>query len=129
MYQPLDEIRDYFGDDNAIYFSWLATYTKALGIAGIFGSITMIFQFWKPEVLIPKEEQIAGVDGNPLTLMYSVFMSIWSVVFLSVWRRKEAEHSFLWGSEGYEDSEPPRPQFKVRLTSTFSLATHFPIQI
>ena len=67
--------------------------------------------------------------GNPLTLMYSVFMSIWSVVFLSVWRRKEAEHSFLWGSEGYEDSEPPRPQFKVRLTSTFSLATHFPIQI
>ena len=23
MYQPLDEIRDYFGDDNAIYFSWL----------------------------------------------------------------------------------------------------------
>lgn len=23
LYQPLDEIRDYFGDDNAIYFSWL----------------------------------------------------------------------------------------------------------
>ena len=35
MYQPLDEIRDYFGDDNAIYFSWLATYTRALGFAGI----------------------------------------------------------------------------------------------
>lgn len=47
--------------------------------------------------------------------MYSVFMSIWSVVFLSVWRRKEAEHSFLWGSEGFEDSEPPRPQFKGKL--------------
>ena len=58
---------------------------------------------------------VAGVDGNPLTLMYSVFMSIWSVVFLSVWRRTEAEHAFLWGSEGYEDSEPPRPQFKGKL--------------
>ena len=50
-----------------------------------------------------------------MTLVYSVFMSIWSVVFLSVWRRTEAEHAFLWGSEGYEDSEPPRPQFKGKL--------------
>ena len=45
MYQPLDEIRDYFGDDNAIYFSWLATYTRALGFAGIWGTITMVEQW------------------------------------------------------------------------------------
>lgn len=115
LYQPIDEIRDYFGDDNAIYFSWLATYTKALGIAGVFGTWTMIFQFWKPEWMLPDETGVAppeGVDGNPATLMYSIFMSIWSVLFLSVWRRKEAEHAFLWGSEGFEDSEGPRPEFK-----------------
>lgn len=114
VYQPLDEIRDYFGDDNAIYFSWLATYTKALGIAGVFGTVTMIFQFWQPKALVGDTE-VNGVDGNPLTLVYSIFMSIWSVVFLSVWRRKEAEHSFLWGSEGFEDSEPARPEFKGKL--------------
>ena len=117
LYQPIDEIRDYFGDDNAIYFSWLATYTKALGIAGVFGFWTMLFQFWKPEFLLTeKNGQVvmppAGVDGNPATLMYSIFMSIWSVLFLSVWRRKEAEHAFLWGSEGFEEGEEPRPAFK-----------------
>jgi hypothetical protein len=29
LYQPLDEIRDYFGDDNAIYFSWLVRLLNA----------------------------------------------------------------------------------------------------
>ena len=109
MYQPLDEIRDYFGDDNAIYFSWLATYTRALGFAGIWGTITMVEQ-WVGVLREPGDP--GGVDGNRATLVYSVFMSVWSVIFLSVWKRKEAEHSFLWGSEGFEDSQKERPEFK-----------------
>ena len=28
VYQPLEEIRDYFGDDVGLYFSWLGKYTK-----------------------------------------------------------------------------------------------------
>jgi hypothetical protein len=35
-----------------------------------------------------------------------------SVVFLSSWKRQEAEHAFLWGSEGFEDAEEARPEFR-----------------
>jgi hypothetical protein len=52
----------------------------------------------------------SGVDANPLTLFYSVVLSLWSVGFLSSWKRTEANHAFLWGSEGIEDFELPRPQ-------------------
>ena len=53
-----------------------------------------------------------GVDANVLTLYYSVILSLWSVVFLSVWKRSEAEHKFLWGTEGFELAQPPRKSFK-----------------
>eukprot|EP01050_Picozoa_sp_SAG11_P007625 SAG11_NODE_642_length_8006_cov_6.996965_6_plen_64_part_00 len=43
-YQPIDEVRDYFGDDLGLYFSWLGMYTKALNIMSIFGIAVMIFQ-------------------------------------------------------------------------------------
>lgn len=35
----------------------------------------------------------------------------WSMSFLSSWVRKENEYKFLWGSEGHEEHERPRPQF------------------
>jgi hypothetical protein len=101
LYQPIDEIRDYFGDDNAIYFSWLGTYTKALIPASALGLLTMFNQ-----------PLAGGVDENQLTVYYSFFLSLWSVLFLSVWKRQEAVHAFLWGSEGFEATEEPRPDFK-----------------
>lgn len=51
-------------------------------------------------------------DGNSLTVVYSVWLSIWSVTFLMIWKRREAELAFLWGSEGFEATEQPRKQFK-----------------
>ena len=99
LYQPIDQIRDYLGDDTALYFSWLGTYTRALMSASFFGIVTMA-------------NQTDGVDNNELTVYYSIFLSCWSVLFLSMWKRQEAEHAFLWGSKGFEETEEPRPEFK-----------------
>ena len=41
VYQPLEEIRDYFGDDVGLYFSWLGMYTQGLFLLALFGSLTM----------------------------------------------------------------------------------------
>ena len=53
-----------------------------------------------------------GIDENPTTLAYSIYLALWSVTFLNSWSRRENELKFLWGSEGYETVEKPRPQFK-----------------
>lgn len=37
VYQPLEEIRDYFGDDVGLYFSWLGTYTRGLFVMSSLG--------------------------------------------------------------------------------------------
>lgn len=34
-----------------------------------------------------------------------------SITFLGSWKRRENELKFLWGTEGFEVKERPRPQF------------------
>ena len=100
-YQPIDEIRDYFGDDVGLYFAWLGMYTSALLFCSVFGIITMVFQ-----------PIYGGIDENPLTLAYSVYVGIWSVSFLERWRRREDQLRFLWGSENLTLTTQPLPQFQ-----------------
>ena len=56
FYQPIEEIRDYFGDDVALYFSWLGLYTSSLFLIAIVGCGVMILQ-----------PLYGGVDRNPMT--------------------------------------------------------------
>eukprot|EP01047_Picozoa_sp_COSAG01_P002892 COSAG01_NODE_81_length_27820_cov_22.659753_8_plen_958_part_00 len=106
VYQPLEEIRDYFGDDVGLYFSWLGHYSKALVVMATFGTIVMVAQ---PLIAVDGK---SGPDQNPLTLVYSVYVGLWSIVFLEQWRRRESELRFLWGSEGLSEIDEPRREFQ-----------------
>ena len=39
LYQPIDEMRDYFGEQVTMYFSWLGLYTKALASLSILSAL------------------------------------------------------------------------------------------
>ena len=103
LWQPIDEIRDYFGDHVAIYFAWMELYTRGLFWPAGLGCFAMVTQF-----------TVDTVDDNPFTIPYSVFFAAWSIVFLSSWKRRENELKFLWGTEGFEARERPRSEFKGR---------------
>ena len=106
LYQPIDEVRDYFGDSIGMYFSFLGYYTRALVVPAIFGIM----------VETTSMTIYDGVDKNPLTLAYSFFLAIWSVTFQSGWTGKQTGLVFLWGSEGIRTAEKPRRAFKGVLT-------------
>jgi hypothetical protein len=99
-YQPIEEIRDYFGDEIALYSAWLGAYIQALGMSSVFGIGTMILQ-----------PIFGGVDNNPGTLAYSVYVGLWSITFLSAWARRENELRFLWGTKELSSQEEVRLQF------------------
>lgn len=110
-YQPLEEIRDYFGDDVGLYFSWLGTYTKALLLQSALGMVVMVYQ----PIAAAKEPECnffgCGVAYNPLTIFYSVYVGIWSTIFIETWHRRENELRFLWGTEKLSQIEQPRASF------------------
>jgi hypothetical protein len=99
-YQPLREIRDYMGEHVALYFAWMGLYTRSLVAPALLGLLTMLgYGLWDD-------------DTNPLALVYSVFLSLWSTFLLARWHRLENELKFEWGSEGFEQAEVPRPAFR-----------------
>ena len=42
-YQPLDEIRDYFGEKIGLYFAWLGAYTAWLLVPSLVGLCVFVF--------------------------------------------------------------------------------------
>ena len=99
-YQPLEEIRDYFGDDLGLYFSWIGLYTAMLGVCSMFGVVVQIVQ-----------PMYGGVEKNPLTTVYSIYVGLWSISFLETWNRRENELRFLWGTASLSKIEAPRKEF------------------
>ena len=54
----------------------------------------------------------AACVRDPLKIPYSVFFALWSMSFLASWKCRENEYKYLWGTEGHEQHEKPRPEFK-----------------
>jgi hypothetical protein len=101
-YQPIHLIRQYHGEHVALYFAWLGLYTRWLVTPMLLGICTMFgYLVWDQ-------------DNNRFAVVYSVFLSLWSTMFLGAWERTNNELKFQWGSEGFEDTEKPRPQFRGR---------------
>jgi len=138
-YQPLDHIRDYFGEKIAIYFAWLGFYTGWLLPASLVGLGVFLYGIFTldqnsiaNEVCSEKAQnitmcplcekcttwplhQICGYTtisylfDHPGTVFYAVFMSFWAVTFLEYWKRKNASLAHHWDCMGFQE-EDERPR-------------------
>ncbi|XP_066154106.1 anoctamin-1-like isoform X1 [Euwallacea fornicatus] len=145
-FQPVDDIKDYFGVKIALYFAWLGFYTHMLIPAAILGVICLIYgaltlktdalsrdicnlditmcplcdkycDYWKLSESCTYSK-IQHVIDNPATISFAVFMSIWGAVYLELWKRYSAEIAHRWGLTGFDlQAEPPRPEFLLRLSN------------
>ncbi|KAF9564904.1 DUF590-domain-containing protein [Agrocybe pediades] len=93
----LERIRDQFGDALAFYFAFLASYTKFLIAPAVLG---LIAHFAFP----------------PYAPLYSILLSIWSIVFVEWWRVHERILSLRFGTRGSFKVEKRRAQYKAGLT-------------
>ncbi|XP_029911758.1 anoctamin-7 [Myripristis murdjan] len=140
-YQPLDHIREYFGEKIALYFAWLGFYTAWLLPAAVVGTLVFVAgvmsmgtntpakeicesgdsylmcplcntcQTWNMSDICPMAK-IGYLFDHPGTVVFSVFMSFWAVTFLEYWKRKMATLAHHWDCmDFHEEEERPRPEF------------------
>ncbi|KAI8851257.1 calcium-activated chloride channel-domain-containing protein [Chytridium lagenaria] len=103
--QPFREIRDYFGEKVAYYFSFLGFYTLWL---------------WFPAIL---------AFDNALTVPFAFFMAVWVTAMLEFWKRQEVTLRTVWGlilrkspvTEKIEPHFPTSTQILVKLVTTVIL--------
>lgn len=95
--QPINEIREYFGDAIAVYFSFLAYYTKALiPLIALTLTLTLLSNEWS---------EIYSYS------LYAVVNVIWASVFLEMWKIKSAQVAYKFGSFQKREWEDPRNGF------------------
>jgi hypothetical protein len=99
--QPVDDVKDYYGEKIGLYFLWLGHYTTWLISAAVVGFFAWI--------------NVAVKDNDPndavVSPYFAAFMAVWATLFLEFWKRKEKQYAMKWGTVGFEEEEATRPQF------------------
>uniref|UniRef100_A0A1Y1MA25 Anoctamin n=2 Tax=Photinus pyralis TaxID=7054 RepID=A0A1Y1MA25_PHOPY len=146
-FQPIDNVKEYFGVKLALYFSWLGFYTHMLIPAAFIGICCILYgvitlpsdilsqdickssvlmcplcdrncDYWRLSDTCTNSKIIYVID-NPATIFFAVFMSFWAALYLELWKRYSAEVTHRWGLTGFDvQCEPPRPEYLRRLAKT-----------
>ncbi|XP_060800120.1 anoctamin-7 isoform X1 [Neoarius graeffei] len=152
-YQPLDHIREYFGEKVALYFAWLGFYTGWLLPAAVTGFLLFVFGIGLMVTDAPAQEICNNGDSivmcpicnicsywnlssicytykvgllfdNGGTVFFSIFMTLWAVTFLEYWKRTCSVLAHKWECSEFEEiEERPRPEF----TAMAPMTVHNPV--
>ena len=76
---PVDLIKDYYGEDIAIYFEWMNFFLKWMIIPAIAGfAIFIVNNFVYDEAR----------DESPFSAIFSIGMALWATMFAVNWKRR-----------------------------------------
>ena len=123
--QPLREIREYFGEKVAFYFSFLGFYTIWLLFPAICGLAVFIYGLTYSSPI-----KYETVFDNMLTAPMGCFMAIWASCFMEFWKRTNSTLANVWQVSKLTTSETRRPEWfattVIRSPVTGKLEPHFP---
>ncbi|CAN9514212.1 unnamed protein product [Ophioblennius macclurei] len=95
-FQPLDEIRHYYGEGQALYFGFLEYFTLALVPMALIGVPYYLFDW----------------EDYDKYVVFAAFNLVWCTIILELWKRISASLAFRWGTLSRKKAfEEPRPGF------------------
>ncbi len=100
---PLEDIRGYFGENIALYFSFTSFYTAFLVPMALIG----VFQLMV--------DKVWGIDVLWSNVFFACVNLVGVTVFLEMWKRRSNDHSYRWGTGGKLRHKRPRPEFRGEL--------------
>lgn len=101
--QPIDQIRDYFGEKVGFYFGYLGYSLKWLLPVAVLGLIIFLSQ----QIKTPAVKKWTYVGS----VIWSVIMPVWATLFVEFWKRKSQARAVRWGMDTLDLAEPSRPSY------------------
>lgn len=91
--QPIDYVKDYFGEKIALYFEFVGHYTTWLLPLSLLGFIVTLSIVAEGAIL---KSFTKGLDLGYFIPVFCLFVSFWAQFMLEYWKRKESTKSLEW---------------------------------
>jgi len=102
VFVDVPKVREYYGDEIAIYFEWMNHFQRWLLIPAFFAILVFTSNTY---IFDPSESPMSG--------LFSILMSIWGTLFLVHWRRHCRGLNITWDDYVKEDDgESLRKEFR-----------------
>ncbi|XP_002170516.2 anoctamin-10 isoform X1 [Hydra vulgaris] len=96
---PVNDLRDYYGEDVAYYFAWMSFLTWSLIPIAVIGILIFLHQ--------PNE----SADDSHYLPFYALGMALWTIIYTKLWKRNENVLALLWKTTDVEKVDMIRPEF------------------
>jgi len=122
--QPIEAVREYYGEKIALYFVFIGYYTTMLWIPALCGFVLTLSQIYS--------HLTTDSMDNPWVPLYCCFITVWAIVFISGWKRVERTYQYEWDTLTFEDEEEDCKKFiqsrhtKERLSVFHTEAVRYP---
>uniref|UniRef100_A0A8C2DCP9 Anoctamin n=1 Tax=Cyprinus carpio TaxID=7962 RepID=A0A8C2DCP9_CYPCA len=108
--QPITNVRNYLGENVALYFLWLGWYTFLLIPASVIGLVVFLYglAFYSTSPLMlnivicadtvcfGSHVQVSLLFDNEGTVAFAMFMAVWATVFLEFWKCHRSSYVSAW---------------------------------
>jgi hypothetical protein len=86
-------IRDYYGDEIAIYHEWMKSFQRYLIWPGLLSIVVFILN-----------NTVYTSENSPASALFSLMMTFWGIFFLINWKRHQKSLNYLWDDYANEDN-------------------------
>ena len=109
-FEPINMIKNYYGEKYAFEYAFLIHYTAWLLIPGVAGSLVCIRMLHK----FVQGHQLEDAIDTEMNGLFGLFLAIWATTFLESWRKKQEVIKFIWNcSDGsYSQQDERTDDFK-----------------
>ena len=97
--QPIGEVREYFGENVALYFAWLEHYSTFLLVLAVAGIVIQIC-LW-----------VQGKASGAVPVYALGILTVWVAAQMQSWKRVQDSLAHVWCNEEFGEREPPRTEF------------------
>lgn len=98
----LTTLGGYFGEEVAMYFSFISFYTLYLGFFLVLpGGLVAIYQIYS----IASDGLKRDTLTSPYVPMFAIYLAIWCTILVERWKRKQAELAYRWDTADFVQEE------------------------
>ena len=104
--EPIMLIADYYGEKQAMYFTFLIHHISMLQIPAFFGLILWGYHLYLAGVHVAEEGVPDDFISNYFAILdtkwnypFLFMLAVWSTIYIESWKRKQNTVKYIWASE------------------------------